>query len=96
MLIIINDSPKIFSKKVRAIIGRYAWRVSRDVWIWPKISIRLNVIDELEQHKEKISIIFLWPDKNTEFGFSHYVHGNFANCHTEHGFFNHKGYLDDN
>ncbi len=89
MLVIINDSLKVNSKKIRAIIGRYAWRVSRDVWIWPKQGIKNDILEELKIHENGIRILFLWPNRNMEFGYEFYIHGNANQRQTEMGLFNH-------
>ena len=36
MIVIINDCLKEKSDRARAIIGRYCWRIAKDVWVWPK------------------------------------------------------------
>lgn len=95
MLIVINDSLKENSKKIRAIIGRYTWRVSRDVWIWPKQSIRNDILLELKSHQAGIRVLFMWPNKNTEFGYEFFVHGEAKHRQTENGLFNHLSEFSD-
>ena len=95
MIIIINDSLKDNSKKIRAIIGRYTWRVARDVWIWPKQSIRTDILNELKNYQAGVRILFLWPDSNMEFGYNFHIHGQAKHRQTEHGLFNHLSEFSD-
>ncbi|MFZ3228999.1 MAG: hypothetical protein WA160_02250 [Pseudobdellovibrio sp.] len=88
MIVIINDSLKLKSLKVRPIIGRYAWRIAKDVWIWPKPIVREEIIKELEDITLDITVIFIWTNKKSEFGYDLHIHGNATSRQTSLGFFN--------
>jgi hypothetical protein len=95
LLVIINDSLKENSKKVRAIVGRYAWRVSRDVWIWPKQSLKYDILEELKAHQDGVRVLFIWPSKKMEFGYELIIHGQAKHRQTEYGLFNHLSEFSD-
>ncbi len=95
MIVIINDSPKILSKKIRPIIGRYAWRIGRDVWIWPTKSVRQDILQELKSHAEGLRVIFVWPDKSKELGYDFFIHGDATHRQSELGLFNHLSRDED-
>jgi hypothetical protein len=95
MLIVINDSPKVWSSKVRAVIGRYCWKVARDVWVWPKSSIRHEIICELEIYSKQVRVLFIWKDGKKPMGFEHTSFGAMKRRQTSEGLFNHKAELYD-
>lgn len=89
MLVIYNDSPKKHSKEVRGIVGRYCWKIARDLWIWPKASIRFEIENELKLSENKLRIVFLWRDNKSELGYRFKFIGGLKSRHNKFGFFNH-------
>ncbi len=69
MLVIFNDSPKNRSKLVRGIVGRYCWKISRDLWIWPKKSIKDDIIESFKKSNQDIRVLFLYKDTTNVHGF---------------------------
>ena len=72
MIIVINHTPKLKSSVIRGLIGRYLWRVGRDIWIWPKASIRYNVWEQLDKLDFPIAVEFYWKSKNY-LGFKYFI-----------------------
>jgi hypothetical protein len=95
MIIFINDSPKKHSKQARAIIGRYCWRIARDVWIWRRSSIRNEIEQCLKDCIDPIRVIAIWKDSNSELGFSFKQYGELSSRQTHFGIFNCKAPLMD-
>lgn len=90
MIVVINNTPGTVSVKIRAILGRYLWRISRDVWVWPKSSIRYDLIRAVEELKPKISIILIWNEKRTYLRFNFKIFGELKERQGNLGLFNHK------
>lgn len=89
MIVIINDCLKEKSDKARAIIGRYCWRIARDVWVWPKNGIREEILEELKKADADFRVVFIWSDSNYHLGFRSYVFGELESRQTKEGIFNH-------
>jgi hypothetical protein len=89
MLVVFNDSPKHLSKQVRGIIGRYCWKIGRDLWIWRKPSIKDDIIKCLEEIDPEIRILFIWKDSKKPLGFQVQVFGDLKARQTHDGLFNH-------
>jgi hypothetical protein len=89
MLVVFNDSPKEYSKLARGIIGRYCWRIARDLWIWPTSGLRFDIIKDLEQCNDPLRILFFWKDNRKELGFDFYVFGELLARQSKIGLFNH-------
>ena len=89
MLVIINDCLKEKSDKARAVIGRYCWKIARDVWVWPKNSMRENILQELRKANGDFRVVFIWPDRRRPLGFQSYVFGDLKSRQTDEGVFNH-------
>lgn len=94
MLVIFNDSPKKYSKQVRALVGRYCWKIARDVWVWPQASIRYDILKSLRECSEPMRIIFVWKDSTAELGYRFKTAGNMHSRQNEFGLFNHKSKFD--
>jgi hypothetical protein len=89
MLIVYNDSPAVYSKQVRGIIGRYCWKIARDIWIWPQASIKTEIQEDLKQCKDTIRVIFVWKNNQCELGFELTVFGNMPSRQSIYDLFNH-------
>jgi len=89
MLVIYNDSHKNLSKEVRGIVGRYCWKISRDLWIWPKASIRFEIENELKNCYNSLRVIFLWKDSSSELGYRYKLIGGLKSRQNKFGLFNH-------
>ena len=96
MIVIINDSPKEKGKRIRGIIGRYCWKVSRDVWVWSKASMRTEIKNELLKYDDKMRVIFIWKESRSELGFNFEMVGNLNSRSTKFGLFNHLAEFGDN
>jgi hypothetical protein len=96
MIIFINDSPKKFSRQARAIIGRYCWKVARDVWIWTSSGIRYEIENELLNCQDPIRVIAIWKDSKSEVGFSFKLYGEMKGRLNQLGIFNHKAPFEGN
>ena len=95
MLVIINDCLKEKSDKARAIIGRYCWRIARDVWVWPKNGIRKDILQELKKVNMDFRVVFIWSDAGHHLGFRSYLFGNLKSRQTNEGVFNHLLSISD-
>ena len=89
MLVIYNDSPKNKSKIVRAVVGRYCWKISRDLWIWPKAAIRFEIENEVSINKESLRVILVWKDSKSELGYRYKFIGDSNSRQNKFGLFNH-------
>ncbi len=89
MLVIINDSPKDHSRHVRAIIGRYLWKVGRDIWVWSDASMRFQVIQEISKYDRDIRVVIIWKCSQEIMGFAVEFVGNMVPLRTENGLFQH-------
>lgn len=89
MIVIINDCLKEKSDRARAIIGRYCWRIARDVWVWPKNGIREEILKELKKVNTDFRVVFIWSDSTHHLGFSSCVFGELKSRQTDEGIFNH-------
>ncbi len=96
MIVIINDGLKEKSDKARAIIGRYCWRIAKDVWVWPKNGIREDIINELKQTNLDFRVVFIWSNATHHLGFSSYVFGELKSRQTDEGIFNHLLKISEN
>ena len=88
MLIVINDSPKKRTDKVRGVVGRYCWKIARDVWIWPRRTPMEQIIQELSQYSFEVRVQFFWKDSKSELGFDHRTFGVMGSRQTSNGLFN--------
>jgi hypothetical protein len=86
MLVVINSSKKLHRAKVRGIIGRYCWRLARDVWIWPKASIPYDLEKEIEESRASYTVIFIWRDNSSLTGLGVRILGA-SNRYTEENLF---------
>ena len=96
MIVIINDCLKEKSDEARAIIGRYCWRIARDVWVWPKNGIRENIINELKKTNLDFRVVFIWSNSSHHLGFCSYVFGELKSRQTDEGIFNHLLKIGEN
>ena len=96
MIVIINDCLKEKSDKSRAIIGRYCWRISKDVWVWPKNGIREEIINEFKKTNADFRVVFIWSDSTHHLGFRSYVFGELNSRQTDEGIFNHLLKISEN
>lgn len=91
MLVALNFTEKSGSGRIRGILGRYLWRVGRDVWIWPYSSIMDDVIEELDRHSKYGSVVFYWKRSTKNTGFESRVFGSHPSPVTDFGLFDFKG-----
>ena len=96
MIVVINDGLKVKSDKARAIIGRYCWRVGKDVWVWPKNGIREEILKELKKTNADLRVVFIWSDSTYYLGFRSYVFGELKSRQTDEGIFNHLLAINEN
>ena len=96
MIVIINDGLKVKSDKARAIIGRYCWRIAKDVWVWPKNGIREEILKELKKANADFRVVFIWSDSTYYLGFRSYVFGELNSRQTDEGIFNHLLTINEN
>lgn len=96
MIVIINDYLKEKSDKSRAIIGRYCWRIAKDVWVWPKNGIKGEILKELEKINMDVRVVFIWSDSSHHLGFRSYVFGELKSRQTNEGIFNHLLKINEN
>ena len=89
MVVIINDCLKEKSDKARAVIGRYCWRIAKDVWVWQKDGIREDIVKELRKIDADFRVVFIWSDRTHHLGFRSFVFGDLKSRHTDEGIFNH-------
>ena len=96
MIVIINDCLKAKSDKARAVIGRYCWRIAKDVWVWPKNGVRDEILKELKKVNADFRVVFIWSDSTYYLGFRSYVFGELKSRQTDEGIFNHLLSIDEN
>ena len=96
MIVIINDCLKEKSDKVRSVVGRYCWRIARDVWVWPKNGVRVEILKELEKINEDFRVVFIWSDSSHHLGFRSHVFGDLKSRQTNEGIFNHLVKINEN
>lgn len=68
MLTIIDLSPKNNRPKIRGIISRYAWRIGRVVWSWPKVGIRYDIEKEILRSGVPFCVLFIWKNSKKAIG----------------------------
>ena len=96
MIVIINDALKQKSDKARAVIGRYCWRIARDVWVWPKNAVREEILTELGKINADFRVVFIWSDSSHHLGFRSFVFGDLKSRQTQEGIFNHLLGINEN
>ena len=70
MIIAINETPGRMRHLARGVIGRYMWRVGRDVWIWSDVSLRHHLIPVLTKLQiERKLIIISWKNSKQAVGY---------------------------
>ena len=92
MLVAFNDSPKSLSRHIRPAIGRYMWRIDRDLWVWRDASLRHDVISEIEKLGNEVRVILIWKASQSELGYEFQILGALKPRHNKYGWMLHNLY----